>query len=227
MFRTSMLLVAIVCFFVSAAGAEEKKEWISLFDGKSLAGWKTYHGKWKPQKSWVVEEGVLHLKKPLGFVRGTNLISEEQFADFELEFEWKVSPKANSGVMYLVRTGDAAPYLSGPEYQVNDDANYRRAPQHSAASLYDVVVAEGKKLKPTGEWNKGRIVLKDNLVEHWLNGSKVVSIKLHSDDWKKRIAAGKFKNTKQLAARRKGHIALQDHGDRVWYRNIRIRRLSP
>ena len=220
-----LLLMSSVCLCVNDLSLAEDEEWIPLFDGKTLDGWEVYHGKWTPNKSWVVEDGALFLKRPIGFVRGTNLISTEQFDNFHLQFEWKVSKGANSGVMYLVRKGDAAPFLSGPEYQITDDANLPHNPILLAASMYDVAIAEEKQLKPTGEWNTAQIVLDNNHLQHWLNGKKVVEIELHSDDWNKRVTDSKFRDVKQFAAGHKGHIALQDHGYPVWYREIRIRRL--
>jgi len=220
----TLMTLAFFNFSPTTRG-DDAGEWISLFDGKSLDGWSVYHEKWKPDRGWVVEDGALYLKNPIGFVRGTNLISDEQFDNFELEFDWKVSKAANSGVMYLVRPGDAAPFLSGPEYQILDDASWNLSPKVLAASMYDVIAAKGKRLKPTGEWNHGRIVLDNNHLEHWLNGAKVLEIELHGDEWDKCVTDSKFRDSKEFAARRKGHIALQDHGYRVWYRNIRIRRL--
>jgi hypothetical protein len=104
-------------------------------------------------------------------------------------------------------------------------ANWHLSPEVLAASMYDVAAAEGKQLKPTGQWNQGRILLDNGHLEHWLNGKKVLQIELHSDEWNKHVADSKFRDIPQFAANHRGHIALQDHGYRVWYRSIRIRRL--
>lgn len=155
-------------------------------------------------------------------------MTKEEFDDFELMFQWKVERGSNSGVMYRVSLGDRAPYFSGPEYQILDDAvhNDGKNPLTSAASLYGLYVPEGKELAPVGEWNTAKIVVQGTRVEHWLNGKKVVEADFASDDWQTRLEKSKFKTWPKFAKNRTGHIALQDHGDRVYFRDITIRRLS-
>lgn len=221
--RCYVMTMASLLLACSVGTAEEKGGWISLFDGKSLKGWRKYNGK-EPGRAWVAEDGVLHLKQRGG---GT-IISEQQFGDFELQLEWKVAKGSNSGIMYRVREGDRAPYFSGPEYQILDDANHRdgKNPKTSAGSLYALVAPEGKELKPVGEWNTCRIVLKGSHLEHWLNGKKVVEIEMHSPKWESLVKASKFAKWKPFGTVKKGHIAIQDHGDPVWFRSIRIRALK-
>lgn len=208
----------------ATSSAADKDGWIMLFDGKSLDGWTKYNG--QPIKSgWVAEEGVLSLKQK----GGGDIITKEQFENFELEFEWKITPGGNSGVMYLVQTGDRAPYFSGPEYQVLDDAKHRdgKNPKTSAGALYALVAADGKKIHPVGEWNTAKIVLKNRHLEHWVNGKKVVDIEVQGDKWNELVKNSKFNKWTQFGKAQKGHICLQDHGDPVSYRKIRIRRLEP
>jgi hypothetical protein len=176
-------------------------------------------------KGWVAEDGVLSLKEK----GGGDIITEEQYENFELEFDWKIQPGGNSGVMYLVRTGDPAPYFSGPEYQVLDDAKHAdgKNPKTAAGSLYALMAAEGKKVNPPGEWNTGKIVLRNKHLEHWVNGKKLIEIEVRGERWNELVKASKFNAWSQFGQADKGHICLQDHGDPVSYRNIRIRQLEP
>ena len=145
-----------------------------------------------------------------------------------LTFDWKVSEGANSGVMYRVGLGDRAPYLTGPEYQVLDDSVHRdgRIAKQAAGSLYALYEASGKQLNEVGQWNSAKIVLNGNNVQHWLNDVKVVDIEMQSEDWLAQVAASKFAKWKKFASRETGHIVFQDHGDRVWYRNINIQTIE-
>ncbi len=206
--------------------AAEEPRWEVLFDGISTASWRAYRGKDFPAKGWKVEDGALRVMAKGG---GGDLVTREQYGDFELAFEWKVSPGANSGVMYRVREDRGAPYETGPEYQVLDDAKHAdgRNPKTSASALYALVAANAKKqLKPVGEWNEGRIVVKGSKVEHWLNGAQVVAIDVDGPEAKELISKSKFKDWPGFARQPSGHICLQDHGDDAWFRNLRIRRLT-
>ncbi|MFM8706994.1 MAG: DUF1080 domain-containing protein [Planctomycetia bacterium] len=217
----SPALLAFGLFLCSFARAEESG-WVNLFDGKTLAGWKSYSGK-PIGTQWVVEDGALHLTGG----GGGDLVTEKEFRNFELQFQWKVAPGANSGVTYRVQPGDKAPYLSGPEYQVLDDAKHRDGanPKTSAAALYALIAGTDKELKPVGEWNTGKIVLRGNHLEHWLNGRKVVETDLGTDAWKSMLAESKCMDWKQFGAAPQGMICLQDHGDKVWFRDLKIREL--
>jgi hypothetical protein len=160
---------------------------------------------------------------------GGDLVTEAEFGDFELRFQWKVSAGANSGVMY--RTGEELdyPWQTAPEYQVLDDAQHPdgKEPKTSAGSLYALYAPLDKVVAPVGEWNEGRIVVRNGRVEHWLNGKKVVECELGSADWKAKVAASKFASMPQYGTLAKGRIDLQDHGDDVWYRSLRIREFTP
>lgn len=199
--------------------------WQTLFNGQDASAWRSYKGKDFPAKGWKVEDGTLHVLAKGG---GGDLVTREQFQDFELSFEWKVAPGANSGVMYRVSEKPGAPYETGPEYQVLDDAKHGdgKNPKTSASALYALVAANAsKKTQPVGEWNEGRILVRGSRVEHWLNGSQVVAVDLQSPEIQNLIVNSKFKAWPGFARQASGHICLQDHGDDVWYRNIKIRRL--
>jgi hypothetical protein len=203
------------------SSAEKAAGWKLLFDGRSTSGWRGYQKK-KAPAGWAVEEGALTRVAP-----GGDLITAKQYADFELTLEWKISEGGNSGIMYRVNEGPEASYQTGPEMQVLDDARHPdgRDRLTSAGSDFGVYPAPAGGVKPAGEWNQVRIVVRGHHVEHWLNDRKVVEYELESRDWEKRIAASKFRQWPGYGRAPKGHIALQDRGDRVWYRNIKIREL--
>lgn len=204
--------------------AEKAAGWTLLFDGTSTSHWRGYSKEGFPKKGWVVEDESLKVT-----AGGGDIVTVEQYADFELSLEWRVSPKANSGIMFRVTEKHGASWQTGPEYQILDDAGHGLAADniHSSGALYDLYApAPGKTMAPTGEFNRTRIRIKDNLLTHWLNGVKVVECRLDSDEWAKRIAGSKFGKYDGFGVQPKGHIALQDHGHAVWFRNIKIRDLS-
>ena len=169
---------------------------------------------------WSMKDGILHFD---GNKCG-DLVTKQEFGDFVLKFDWKISEAGNSGVMYRVSLGDKKPYLSGPEYQILDDDKHKdgKLESHRAGALYALYVPNDKTLNAVGEWNSSKIVLKGNSVQHWLNGKKIVDAELGSEDWNKRVGASKFKNWGKFGKNKKGHVCFQDHGDPVWYRNIII-----
>ena len=206
--------------------AERAAGWKLLFDGKATSAWRGYRKDAFPDKGWVVEDGCL---KVVGGAKGGDIITVDQYADFELALEWRVAPKANSGIMYRVTEKHGASWQTGPEYQLLDDLGHGTAPDnpHSAGGLYDLYApSSGKVVKPAGEFNQTRIMIKDNRLVHWLNGVKVIECRLDSDDWKQRIAKSKFSKYDGFGVQPKGHIALQDHGNDIWFRNIKIRDLN-
>ena len=217
-------MIALMITGQAIAQSEKKDSDVDvLFDGKSLSKWRGYK-KEKIGKGWKVKDGVLEFDG----TGGGDIVTRDEFENFELTLEWKVSEGANSGIMYRVTMGDGAPYLSGPEYQILDDSRHRdgKNTKTSAAALYGLYEASDKKLADVGKWNTAKIVHVGNKVEHWLNGVKVVSAEIGSDDWKKRVAGSKFRNWKKFGASAKGRIALQDHGNKIWFRNIKIRKLK-
>lgn len=222
---------------------EEKAQgWILLFDGATFAGWRGLGRTGVPAKHWVIEDGAIK-KVPSGDVplqadgqplEGGDLMTVETFRDFELVFEWKISPGGNSGVKYNVseEMSTAKPPRNaalGFEYQVLDDdvhPDAKNGPNRTAAALYDLVAPEGKSLKPVGEFNQAKIFFRGNHGEHWLNDVRVLSYELGTQRMNELLARSKYKDIAGFADKRSGHIILQDHTDAVWFRNIKIRRLD-
>lgn len=223
------LLWLLIAFFGSSllhdASAQSKK-WISLFDGKTLKGWRTYQH--KPSGSWLVSDGVLYCKgNKEGNQQHADLITEEEFGNFELSIEWKIASGANSGIIYRANEKYGASYESGPEYQLIDDSGYpgKLEDYQKTGANYAMDAPVINATKPAGEWNETRIIVNKGHVEHWLNGKKVVEYELWSDSWKAHKAAGKWKDKEGYGMSEAGHIALQDHGGEAWFKHIRIRKL--
>jgi hypothetical protein len=196
--------------------------YISLFDGRTLDGWRNWNSP-SISTGWAVQDGTLaRVADGAG-----NIITERQFSSFDLTFEWKVARGANSGVFYHVSEADDKGLITSPEYQILDNANHPDGgnPKTTAASNYGLYAPVRDVTRPVGQWNEGRIVVRGDDVEHWLNGVKVVQYTLGSEQWTQIVRGSKFAQWPAYGTRRKGHIALQDHGDPVWYRNIRIKEL--
>jgi hypothetical protein len=202
---------------------EKADGWKLLFDGKTTAGWRKYKGDKVPE-SWQVGDGALVFSPEKGKSRG-DIVTTDQYDHFDLVLDWKIAPGGNSGLMYRVTEDAEAPYMTGPEYQLLDNARHAdgRDPKTSAASCYALYAPSKDMTKPVGAWNQTRLVVRGNHVEHWLNGENVVSYQLGSADWQKRYEASKFKEWSGFGKQPKGHICLQDHGDRIEFRNIKIR----
>lgn len=209
----------------SLTAAEKEAGWQLLFDGTSMEHFRGFRKDAVPE-GWKVEDGAITLAgKGAG-----DIITKEQYEDFELSIDWKIAEGGNSGIFYHV-SEDAAyanTYNSGPEMQVLDDERHPDAKagvngNRQAGSLYDLIPLSTPAVKPAGEWNTARLVVKDNKVEHWLNDKKVVEYELGTPEWNSMIAKSKFATMKGFGAEKKGHIALQDHGDPVWFKNIKIR----
>jgi hypothetical protein len=195
--------------------------WRPLFDGHTADQWRAYHGDTLPA-GWQVVDGALTRVGQAG-----DIVTREEFQDFELALEWKVEAGGNSGIMYRVAEAPEleSVWQSGPEYQILDDARHPdgRRPETSAGSCYGLYPAPRGIVRPAGEWNEARIVVQGSHVEHWLNGTRVVSYELGSPDWEERVRRSKFASMPRYGRESRGHIALQDHGDGVAYRNIRVR----
>jgi hypothetical protein len=210
---------------------EKKDGWVLLFDGKSTAGWRSFKSP-TPYEGWEIEDAALHLRVAPGYRGGHDLISEKDYGDFDLQWDWKLAPHANSGLKYFVSLERRTPL--GHEYQMLDDDHYNHAQEgdhssnftgtiHGTAAFYEVLAPTNVVLHPAGEYNHSRVLVRGNHVEHWLNGNKVLEYELGSPAVKDGVARSKFKNVEGFGERATGHILLQDHGDEVWFRNIKIR----
>jgi hypothetical protein len=216
--------------------------WITLFDGKTLNGWRGYN-KAEAPAAWSIDGGAIHIGSSgageAGANNGGDLIFAHKFKNYELEFEWKVDKGSNSGVLYFIQEVEGQPsYISAPEYQVLDNENHPDAKlgvngNRKSASLYDMIPAKPQNSKPFGEWNKGKILSYKGTIVHYQNDATVVEYHLWTPQWKEMLDNSKFSKEEWPLAyelllncggeNKEGFIGLQDHGDNVWYRNIRIK----
>lgn len=204
------------------ANASQPAQWISLFDGQSTTGWRGYRQREMPD-GWKAVDGAL---TRVG--EGGTIVTEREFDDFELELEWKVAPAGNSGIFYRATEETPRIFENATELQVLDNVRHpdNKTPLTLAGANYGLYPAPADAAKPVGEWNHVRIIARGAHVEHWLNGRKVVDYELWSPDWEARVKASKFAQWPPYGRARRGRIGLQDHGDWVAYRNIRIRELK-
>lgn len=240
----------IVVFFLAACGEKTKKSkdeaqlegsevtkkaevtgnWISLFDGTSTEGWRGFNSETLPE-AWLVEDGTLKSLGKGGDIGGDIVYGAQEFENFELVLEWKISEGGNSGIFYHVQEGNTykAPYENSPEYQVIDQLGFpqKLKPWQSIAADYGMHIADNKMLivKKAGEWNTTRIIFTPEKVEHWLNGNKVVEFKPWSEEWYAKKREGKWKGYPSYGVAKKGFVGLQDHGSFTWFKNIKIREL--
>lgn len=224
--------VPLALFAVAALGASLTPQstprkpgpWQSLFDGKTTAGWHAYNKPGTPV-AWKIADGALTRDGKAG-----DIVSDREFDDFELVVEWKIAPKANSGLFYRVveNADDTNMWMAAPEYQIIDDAGYPGPlkPTQKTAANYDMHPPQRDATKPAGEWNTTRILADGAHVEHWLNGQQIVAYELWSDEWNQLLAKSKFKDHPRYARARRGRIGIQDHGDWIAFRSIRIRELK-
>jgi len=199
--------------------AERAAGWRLLFDGKTTAGWRGFKMDSMPA-GWQVVDGALTRVAAAG-----DIVTREQFRDFELSLEWNVAPGGNSGIFYRASEDDEAIYWTAPEMQVLDDARHPDGKSRltAAGSTFGLYPAPAGVVKPAGEWNRVRLVARGRHVEHWLNGVKVVAYELLSPDWEAKVKASKFAPHPRYGRNAAGYIGLQDHGDRVAYRDIKVR----
>jgi hypothetical protein len=209
---------------------EKKNGWQLLFDGTTTNGWHTYLRK-DVSPLWKVVDGALEMdpaEKKKGAPAG-DLVTDGEFENYELAIEWKISEGGNSGIIFSVHEDPkfGATYLTGPEMQVLDDDKHAdgKIIKHNAGDLYDLKKSVKRAAKPVGQWNQAKIVKNNGQLTLWLNGVKTVETTIGSPEWDKMLADSKFNGWEGFAKYPKGHIALQDHGDKVWYRNIKIRLL--
>jgi len=200
---------------------EHEQGFVSLFDGRRIEHWRGYRAETMPSQGWVVRDAAIVHEAKGG---GGDLVTMEEYGDFDLRFSFRVAPKANSGVIWHVLETEDQTYKTGPEYQVIDDAGVKPGARHAVGALYDLVPAAGKTVRPAGAWNEGRIVIQNDRVQHWLNGTKVVDVPCRGPEWDEMVGNSKFSSW-PFGKSATGRIALQDHGDEVAYRNLRIKKL--
>lgn len=250
---TSAILALLLSGFLSESAAQHKSDhhragaapnaltsaeraagWKLLFDGKTWNGWRGFRREKVPDEGWGIEAGAIKHLAGRGeqSQQGGDIITVGQYSNFELQLEWRVSSGANSGIKYLVAEEMVKSGYSGLgfEMQVLDDdlhpdAKMGKDGNRTASALYDLIAPKNKVLRPVGEWNQVRLIIQGSRVEHWLNGAKVVEYELGSPRLKALIAESKYKDIPGFGEVRKGHILLQDHGNEVWFRNIKLREL--
>jgi len=213
---------------------QEKTEgWALLFDGQSTKGWHKYGGA-PAGAAWKVADGVLFLdtssKKDWQTANGGDIVTDDEYENFDFKVEWKISPAGNSGIIFLVHedtTKFKHSFESGPEMQVVDNEGHDdgKIVKHQAGDLYDLISSSKKSAKPVGEWNQAEVKILNGKLDLYLNGENVVSTTIGDDNWKKMVAGSKFKAWPGFGTFKKGRLCLQDHGNMVSFRNVKVRRL--
>lgn len=213
---------------------ENEEGFVMLFDGESFDGWRGYNQETFPAAGWIIEDGTLKVQGAgMGEAggQGGDIIYDQKFLNFHLKLEWKVSPGGNSGIFYLGQEIEGEPiWKSAPEMQILDnerhlDANLGVDGNRKAGSLYDLIPAKPQNAKPAGEWNLAEVMVYRGTVVHRQNGDVVLEYHLGTSDWEKKVAESKFSEYPWFGKFEPGYISLQDHGDDVWFRNIRIKEL--
>ncbi|MEE8585773.1 MAG: DUF1080 domain-containing protein [Acidobacteriota bacterium] len=205
----------------SLSGKESQQGWKLLFDGRTLEGWRGF-GKDQVPAAWKVEGGALAFAAQ---GEGGDLMTEEEFADFELHLEWKISAGGNSGIFFRVSQDRDWSFQTGAEMQILDNSAHADGgnPKTSSGSNYALHAPASDVTRPVGEWNSLRIVARGDHVEHWMNGVKLLEYQLWDEQWEELVRNSKFASMPGYGRNKKGHIVLQDHGNKVWYRSIKIR----
>ncbi|MDN3634542.1 DUF1080 domain-containing protein [Neolewinella lacunae] len=215
----------------SPIDSEAEDEWIVLFGGDSTSALRGYGMEDFPQGIWYVEDGVLIANPD---TTNRDLITKDRYQNFELEFEWAVDTAANSGVFFHMQedlsmeagNGNSPNWMDNYELQILDDQHfYDTLAVRSAGALYDLIAPKNKQLKPIGEFNEARLIHNDGHVEHWLNGNKVIDFEMNSPEMKEILSESKFKENPDFHSDKEGHIMFQHHGQRVYFRNIRVKKL--
>lgn len=228
-----LIVLTLVCFFVACAISaepntltqQEKKEgWQLLFDGTSTDQWKGSKSDTFPEKGWTVEDGILTIQADQ---KVSGIVTKKMYKNFKFSFDFKMTKGANSGVKYFVQPNTEL----GCEFQILDDENHPDAKKgiatnRTVSSLYDLISAENKTVNPVGEWNHGVIVVKDGKVEHWLNGSKTVEYDRFTQMFRALIQTSKYAKLENFGLWETGHIHLQNHNDKVSFRNLKILELE-
>ncbi|MDO5971327.1 DUF1080 domain-containing protein [Flavivirga aquimarina] len=238
--RNFLILLIISCIFLMGCNTntaqdnvltkQEKEDgWKLLFDGKTTNGWRGYKTNDMPV-AWKVEEGTLMTIGAGGDIMG-DIITTDKYDNFDLKLEWKLAPEGNSGILYhIVEAPELeATYFSGPEYQIIDDLGFPGGvtPYNSTGADYAMTPADStqKNLNPINTWNSSRIVFNKGKVTHYLNGKKIVEFTAWNDEWDSKVAKGKWKNFPAYGKSKTGFIGLQDHGSKIWFKNIKIKEL--
>ncbi len=200
---------------------ESREGWKLLFDGRTFQGWRGY-GKDHVPAAWKVQDGAMAFTAQ---GEGGDLMTETEFADFEVSLQWKISAGGNSGIFFRVSEDRDWSFQTGAEMQVLDNSAHADGadPKTSAGANYALHAPSSDVTRPVGEWNSVRIVARGDHVEHWMNGVKLLEYKLWGPHWKELVRNSKFASMPGYGLNKKGHIVLQDHGDKVWYRDIKIR----
>tara|TARA_Y100001960_G_scaffold38320_1_gene36699 strand:- start:136 stop:801 length:666 start_codon:yes stop_codon:yes gene_type:complete len=220
--KQNFLFILLITVFISCS--KTPSDWTILFDGQSVTGMRGYKMDSFPWDSWVIKEGTL---KTIPGSKGVDIISTDIYKDFELELEWKLQSGGNSGIFYFATEDGNFIWQSAPEMQVLDNTAHpdRMRKVTSAGALYDLIAPKNEVVKPLGQFNQVKIISKDNHIEHWLNGQKLLEYEYGSEEMKALIGQSKFKDMPYFAKASSGRVGLQgDHGE-VWYKNIRIRKL--
>lgn len=213
--------------------AQQADGWQLLFDGQSTKGWHRYGGK-PVGSAWKIADGTIYLdttvKENWQVKDGGDIVSDEEFENFHLKLEWKIAKDGNSGIMFYVHEDTAKykwPWETGPEMQVLDNNGHADSKiiKHRAGDLYDLISCSEETVKPAGEWNLAEVKCVNGKLDFFLNGKNVVSTTMWDDNWKKMVAASKFVKMPDFGTYKKGRIALQDHGNTVWFRNIMVKRM--
>ncbi|WP_186757656.1 3-keto-disaccharide hydrolase [Echinicola salinicaeni] len=215
---------------VKVENSSDKKsegDWTVLFDGSNTDSWKTYN-KATIGEAWKTKDGVLYLDSSVKEGRG-DLVTKDEYSNFHLKLDWKISDNGNSGIMFMVHEDEQFrhPYVTGPEYQLLDDEGHPDGKnlKHRTADLYDMIQATEEASNPVGEWNSTEIIVNDGKLTFKLNGITTVETTMWDESWKALIAGSKFKNAEHFGIYKKGKIALQDHGNDVFFKNIMIKEL--
>jgi hypothetical protein len=209
-----------------------KNGWVAIFNGENTNGWHNYN-KTTIGPAWKVKDGALYLdvsnKEDWQTKGGGDIVFEKEYENFHLSLEWKVAPGGNSGIMFYVQETNEFryPWNTGPEMQVLDNERHADAKihKHRAGDLYDLIASSSEPVKPAGEWNHAEIISKNSQLTFKLNGVTVVQTTLWDEAWKQLIAGSKFKSMKGFGTFKKGKLALQDHGDEVWFKNVLVKEL--
>lgn len=228
--KLGLFIVFLTAVGSISRGIDKKGPWISLFDGKSLKGWHLFNKPGKVIENWTVEDGAMVCHGFKGPSGSGDIVSDRQFENFELSWEWKVDKGSNSGVFYHILEGPQHKRASGtaPEYQIIDDVGFPgklEEWQKTGADYAMYIPNEKKKLKAVGSWNTAKIVFDRGHVEHWLNGKKILEFEAWTPEWNKLKTEGKWKEYPDYGSSRIGAVGFQDHGNKAYFRNIKIREL--